>query len=98
MLRMMSESPVGLNKRVLVTINCYCYKVNKEFLVLFQSFTWISDGKSSDVEVFTAGGAEINVVARVVVHTGLGQHGVVLSLTLSANRSMGREQKEKKQF
>jgi hypothetical protein len=45
--------------------------------------TWIGNGESADTEVFTAGGSQIDVVAGVVMHTSLGQHGVVFGFTLS---------------
>ena len=42
--------------------------------------TRICDGQSAAPEVLSAGGAQLNVVAGVVVHASLGQHGVVLDL------------------
>ena len=46
--------------------------------------TWISDGESAHPEVLSAGGTQLNVVTIVVVHACLGQHSVVLNLTLPA--------------
>ena len=42
--------------------------------------TRVGDGQSAAPEVFTAGSAQLNVVASVVVDTSLGQHSVVLNL------------------
>ena len=49
--------------------------------------TWIGDGEHADAEVFTASGSQLDVVAVVVMNSGLGQHGVVLDLafTVEAN-------------
>lgn len=44
--------------------------------------TGIGDVENRHPEEATASGAEINVGARVVVHVGLGQHGIVLDLGL----------------
>ena len=46
----------------------------------------VGDGERADPEVLSAGGAQLDVVARVVVHARLGQHGVVLDLRLSEGR------------
>ena len=43
----------------------------------------VSDGEGADPEVLAAGGAELVVVAGVVVDASLGQHGVVLDLGLA---------------
>ena len=40
----------------------------------------VRDGHAAHAEVFAAGGAQLDVVAVVVVHARLGQHGVVLDL------------------
>jgi len=40
----------------------------------------VGDGHPADAEVLAAGGAQLDVVAVVVVHAGLGEHGVVLDL------------------
>jgi hypothetical protein len=45
--------------------------------------TSISDGEGADAEVFTAGCSEFDVVAVVVMDTGLGQHSVVLDFGFS---------------
>ena len=44
----------------------------------------VGDGECAHAEVLSAGGAKLDVVAGVVVHAGLGQHGVVLNLGLPA--------------
>ena len=46
----------------------------------------VGDGEGADPEVLAAGGAQLIVVACVVVDTGLGQHGVVLDLRLAERR------------
>ena len=46
--------------------------------------TWISDGESAHPEVLSASSTQLNVVTIVVVHACLGQHSVVLNLTLPA--------------
>ena len=43
----------------------------------------VGDGEGADPEVLAAGGAQLIVVACVVVDAGLGQHGVVLNLGLA---------------
>ena len=43
----------------------------------------VGDGEGADPEVLAAGGAELVVVAGVVVDAGLGEHGVVLNLGLA---------------
>jgi len=40
----------------------------------------VCDGHGADPEVLSARRAQFDVVARVVVHARLGQHGVVLDL------------------
>jgi len=40
----------------------------------------VCDGHCADPEVLSARCAQLDVVARVVVHSRLGQHGVVLDL------------------
>ena len=45
--------------------------------------TGISDGEGGGTEVLTAGGAEVQVGAVVVVDGGLGEHAVVLELGLA---------------
>ena len=47
-----------------------------------RQLTWISDGEGAHPEVLSAGSTQLNVVAVVVVHACLGQHSVVLDLTL----------------
>ena len=42
--------------------------------------------RGEDAEVLGAGGAQLDVVAGVVVHARLGQHGVVLDLGLAQGR------------
>ena len=49
-------------------------------------FTWVSDGQGADVEVFTASGSQVDVVARVVMDTSLGEHSIVLGLGFSARK------------
>ena len=43
----------------------------------------VGDGEGADPEVLAAGGAELVVVAGVVVDASLGKHGVVLNLGLA---------------
>lgn len=43
----------------------------------------VGDGEGANTVVATAGSAEVNVVAVVVVNTALGEHGVVLNLGLA---------------
>ena len=45
--------------------------------------TGVSDGEGGGTEVLTAGGAEVQVGAVVVVDGGLGEHAVVLELGLA---------------
>lgn len=40
----------------------------------------VGDREGAHAEVFTAGRTQLNVVAVVMVHTGLGQHSIVLDL------------------
>jgi len=40
----------------------------------------VGDGQGAHTEVLSAGGAQLVVVARVVMDAGLGQHGVVFDL------------------
>jgi len=42
--------------------------------------TGVGDGHHGHAEVATARGTQLDVVAGVVVHAGLGEHGVVLQL------------------
>jgi len=44
--------------------------------------TGVCDGHDGHAEVASAGGAQLDVVAAVVVHAGLGKHGIVLQLGL----------------
>ena len=44
--------------------------------------TWICDAEGRDAEVLSTRCSELDVVAVVVVDSGLGQHGVVFYLTL----------------
>ena len=53
--------------------------------------TWVCDAEGADTEVFTTRGAQLNVVAGVVVDAGLGQHRVVLDLTLSVMGEVGHK-------
>ena len=46
----------------------------------------VCDGQGAHPEVLAARCAQLVVVSGVVVHTGLGQHGVVLDLRLSQGR------------
>lgn len=39
----------------------------------------------------TAGGTQINIVARVVVDASLGKHGIVLNLRLANGRAVVRD-------
>ena len=50
--------------------------------------TGLRDAKDRDSVVFTAGGAELDVVSVEVVHGGSGKHGVVLDLGLSQRRAV----------
>lgn len=49
--------------------------------------TWIGDGQCADTEIFTACSAQFDVVAAVMVDTGLGQHGVVLDFGFSVGET-----------
>lgn len=44
--------------------------------------TLVGDAEASDLEVLATGSAQLHVVAIVVVHAALGQHGEVLDFTL----------------
>jgi len=48
--------------------------------------TGVCDAEGRDAEVLAAGGAQLYVVAGVVVHARLGEHRVVLNLTLPQGR------------
>ena len=50
----------------------------------------VGDGEGADPEVLSAGGSQLDVVADVVVHAGLGQHSVILDLRLPANDKHGK--------
>ena len=50
--------------------------------------TWISDREDTDAEVFTARRSQLDVVAVVVMDSGLGQHGVVFDLTFTELRAI----------
>jgi len=50
--------------------------------------TGVDNREDSYAEVLTTGGTEVGVVARVVVYTGLGKHGVVLDLGLTKGRAV----------
>eukprot|EP00983_Pelagomonas_calceolata_P125832 1161244-Pelagomonas_calceolata.AAC.2 len=50
--------------------------------------TSVGDGHHGHAEVATAGRAQLDVVAAVVVHAGLGQHSVVLQLGLPHRRNV----------
>lgn len=50
--------------------------------------TSVGDGDSGHAEVLTAASAEVDAVALVVVHGGLGEHSVVLNLGLSQGRAV----------
>lgn len=52
--------------------------------------TSIGDGEGADTEVFTAGCSELDVVAVVVMDTGLGQHSVVLDFGFSKDSRKSR--------
>ena len=45
----------------------------------------VGDGQGADPEVLAAGGAQLVVVASVMVDTGLGKHSVVLNLRPGTN-------------
>ena len=51
----------------------------------------VGDGEGADPEVLAAGGAELVVVAGVVVDASLGKHGVVLDLGLAERRRVVRD-------
>jgi hypothetical protein len=40
----------------------------------------VRDGEGADSEVFTTGCSQLDVVARIMVDTSLGQHGIVFNL------------------
>merc|ERR1719180_378559 len=48
----------------------------------------VSDGQGADPEVLSTGGAQLVVVAGVMVDAGLGKHSVVLNLRLSQRGSV----------
>ena len=48
----------------------------------------VSDGEHRHPVEFTAGGTKVNIVARVVMHTSLGKHGIVLNLRLADGRAV----------
>ena len=50
--------------------------------------TSVGNGDGRHSEVLTATSAEDNAVALVVVHGGLGEHGVILNLGLSQRRAV----------
>ena len=50
--------------------------------------TSVSNGDGRHTEVLTATSAEVDAVTLVVVHSGLGEHGVVLNLRLSQRRAV----------
>ena len=49
-------------------------------------FARVRDGKHGNTEQFAASRAQLNVVPVVLVHSGLGQHGVVLDLAAPSNK------------
>jgi len=53
-----------------------------------ESVTGIEDAEARHTEVFTTGSSEVNVVASVVMHAALRQHGVVLQLGLTQRRAV----------
>ncbi len=55
--------------------------------------TRIGDGQAADAEILTARRAEIDVVAGVVVHTGLRKHRVVL---LNTRKGMQTQERRKR--
>lgn len=56
--------------------------------------TSVGDGDGRHTEVLTATGTEVDAVALVVVHGGLGEHGVVLNLGLSQRRAVVGDENE----
>ena len=50
--------------------------------------TWICDAEGRDAEVLSTRCSELDVVAVVVVDSGLGQHGVVFDLTLPIKQNI----------
>lgn len=50
--------------------------------------TWVGNAETADPVVLSAGGTKLNVVARVVVNASLGEHGVILDLTLPERRGV----------
>lgn len=50
--------------------------------------TGVSDTQRTNAEVLAAGSSEVHIVAGVVVHASLGQHGVVLDLGLAERRAV----------
>ena len=54
----------------------------------------VGDAHGADAEVLAAGSAEVDVVASVVVHRGLGEHGVVLDLRLAEGGGVARQDDE----
>ncbi len=53
--------------------------------------TPVNDGEDSDPKVLSTSRSEVNVVARVVVDSSLGEHGVVLNLRLAERRTVTRD-------
>jgi hypothetical protein len=56
--------------------------------------TSVENGHGGASEELTAGGTELDVVAREVVDGGLGQHAVVLELRLAERRSVASNDDE----
>ena len=48
----------------------------------------IDDAQRADSEILPAGRAQVNIVPRVVVDSGLGQHGVIFHFTLPEEREI----------
>ena len=61
-------------------------------LALFEVLhTWVSDAHCCHSEVLSTRRAQLNVVAIIVMNSGLGQHGVVLNLALPTGTKHIRE-------
>ena len=56
----------------------------------------VGDRKSGDAEIFTTGGTQLDVISRVMVHSSLGQHSVVLDLGFPENEIEILEKSDKR--
>lgn len=82
MLLMISESPEITNKQT--RHETKWHRKKKAMMMQWRAtLTWVSNGQSADVEVFTASGSQVDVAARVVMDTSLGEHSIVLGFGFS---------------